>query len=83
MHAAREGLADGLACHARIAVGPARTLQEVIAYSTEHKGSWWPEWIQWLNGQAPKKVKAKGSRVPGEGKLKPIDDAPGRYVRTR
>ena len=62
---------------------PATTLQEFIAYSTEHKGSWWPDWIQWLNEQGPRKVKAKGARVPGEGKLKPIEDAPGRYVRTR
>jgi len=62
---------------------PATTLQEFIAYSTEHKGSWWPDWIQWLNGQAPKKVKAQGARMPGKGKLKPIEDAPGRYVRTR
>jgi polyhydroxyalkanoate synthase len=62
---------------------PATTLQEFIAYSTEHKGSWWPDWIQWLNEQDPKKVKAEGARVPGKGKLKPIEDAPGRYVRTR
>jgi polyhydroxyalkanoate synthase len=62
---------------------PATTLQEFIAYSTEHKGSWWPDWIQWLNEQDPKKVKAEGARMPGKGKLKPIEDAPGRYVRTR
>jgi polyhydroxyalkanoate synthase len=62
---------------------PATTLQEFIAYSTEHKGSWWPDWIQWLNEQGPRKVKATGARIPGEGKLKPIEDAPGRYVRTR
>ncbi|MCL6741142.1 class I poly(R)-hydroxyalkanoic acid synthase [Sphingomonas sp. RB56-2] len=62
---------------------PATTLQEFIAYSTEHKGSWWPDWIQWLNGQGHGKVKATGARVPGKGKLKPIEDAPGRYVRTR
>jgi polyhydroxyalkanoate synthase len=62
---------------------PATTLQEFIAYSTEHKGSWWPDWIQWLNGQGPSKVKATGARVPGKGKLKAIEDAPGRYVRTR
>jgi polyhydroxyalkanoate synthase len=62
---------------------PATTLQEFIAYSTEHKGSWWPDWIQWLRGQGPKKVKALGARIPGKGKLKPIEDAPGRYVRTR
>jgi polyhydroxyalkanoate synthase subunit PhaC len=62
---------------------PATTLQEFVAYSTEHKGSWWPDWIHWLKGQGPKTVKANGARVPGEGKLKPIEDAPGRYVRTR
>ncbi len=47
------------------------------------KGSWWPDWIQWLKGLAGKTVKADGARIPGEGKLKPIEDAPGRYVRTR
>ena len=62
---------------------PATTLQEFIAYSTEHKGSWWPDWIQWLNGQRSEKVKATGARIPGKGKLKPVEDAPGRYVRTR
>jgi len=62
---------------------PATTLQEFIAYSTEHKGSWWPDWIQWLKGPGAKTVKAEGARVPGAGKLKPIEDAPGRYVRTR
>jgi polyhydroxyalkanoate synthase subunit PhaC len=62
---------------------PATTLQEFIAYSTEHKGSWWPDWIQWLKGRGARTVKANGARVPGKGKLKAIEDAPGRYVRTR
>ncbi len=62
---------------------PATTLQEFIAYSTEHKGSWWPDWIQWLKGLGAKSVEAEGARVPGKGKLKSIEDAPGRYVRTR
>jgi polyhydroxyalkanoate synthase len=62
---------------------PASTLQEFIAYSTEHPGSWWPDWIEWLKGLGGKTVKADGARVPGKGKLKPIEDAPGRYVRTR
>jgi polyhydroxyalkanoate synthase len=62
---------------------PATTLPEFIAYSTEHKGSWWPDWIEWLKGLETKTVKADGARVPGKGKLKPIEDAPGRYVRTR
>ena len=29
----------------------------------------------------PKTVKAKGARIPGKGKLKAIEDAPGRYVK--
>jgi len=62
---------------------PATTLQEFIAYSTEHKGSWWPDWVQWLKGLRAETVKAEGARIPGGGKLKPIEDAPGRYVRTR
>ena len=62
---------------------PATTLQEFIAYSTEHKGSWWPDWMQWLKDIGGKTVKAKGARIPGEGKRKAIEDAPGRYVRTR
>ena len=59
------------------------SLDEFIAGAAEHKGSWWPDWIEWLRKQAPKMVEAKGARIPGEGKLKAIEDAPGRYVRTR
>ena len=58
-------------------------LDEFIAGATETKGSWWPDWIEWLRAQAPKQVAATGARVPGEGKRKAIEDAPGRYVRTR
>jgi len=29
------------------------------------------------------KVKASGARVPGKGKLKAIEDAPGSYVKSR
>jgi len=62
---------------------PAATLQEFIAYSTEHKGSWWPDWIVWLKGLGATAVGASGARIPGQGKYKAIEDAPGRYVRTR
>ena len=51
--------------------------------ATEHKGSWWPDWIDWLKKQDPKTVAAKGARIPGKGKLKAIEDAPGRYVKER
>jgi polyhydroxyalkanoate synthase len=59
------------------------TLEEYIAGATEHKGSWWPDWVRWIEARSDRKVKAKGARVPGKGKLKAIEDAPGRYVKAR
>ena len=32
---------------------------------------------------ARRRSTAKGARVPGKGKLKAIEDAPGRYVKAR
>jgi polyhydroxyalkanoate synthase len=61
----------------------AATLEEFVAGATEHKGSWWPDWIQWIGAQGEKMVPAKGARVPGKGKLKAIEDAPGSYVKAR
>lgn len=58
-------------------------LDEFVAGATETKGSWWPDWIEWLRMQAPAVVAAKGRRVPGGGGDKVIEDAPGRYVSTR
>ena len=51
-----------------------------IAGAKEHPGSWWPEWAKWAAKYAGKQVPA---RVPGDGKLKPIEDAPGSYVRVK
>ena len=52
--------------------------------ATEHPGSWWPDWADWLREQAPRTVKAKGKRVPGKTASDTIiEDAPGRYVKTR
>jgi len=45
------------------------------------KGSWWPDWLKWIDRQSDTKVAAKGPRIPGKGKLKAIEDAPGSYVR--
>ncbi len=59
------------------------SLDEFVAGATEHKGSWWPDWIEWLKRQASKLVKADGARVPGAGAKKAIEDSPGRYVRMR
>lgn len=59
------------------------TLDEFLAAATETKGSWWPDWRQWLEKLDPQMVKVKGARIPGKGSLKAIEDAPGRYVRQR
>jgi len=48
--------------------------------ATEIAGSWWPDWHRWVSAQANERVPA---RVPGDGKLTPIEDAPGSYVRVR
>ena len=63
--------------------GKVDTLDDFIAGAREHKGSWWPDWIAWIEGISAKKVPAKGARMPGKGKLKAIEDAPGSYVKGR
>ena len=62
---------------------PVASLEEFIAGATETKGSWWPYWLEWLKRHGAKTVKADGARIPGGGKLKAIEDAPGSYVKTR
>jgi polyhydroxyalkanoate synthase subunit PhaC len=61
----------------------AESLAAFTAGATEHKGSWWPHWIAWLRDQDPREVKATGKRKPGGRGDTAIEDAPGRYVRTR
>jgi polyhydroxyalkanoate synthase len=63
--------------------GKPASLDEFVAGATEHKGSWWPDWAKWIGALDEKKIPAKGARVPGKGKLKAIEDAPGSYVRAK
>lgn len=63
--------------------GGAESLDAFIAGATENKGSWWPDWLRWIEGHDPKRVPATGARVPGQGSLPALEDAPGTYVRTR
>ena len=51
-----------------------------LAKATEHPGSWWPDWLEWLRAQDRTEVPA---RQPGGGKLAPIEDAPGSYVKVQ
>ena len=61
----------------------AASLDAFVASASETKGSWWPHWIGWIAQQDDAKSAAKGARIPGKGKKKPIEDAPGRYVKQR
>lgn len=61
----------------------ADTLDDFIAGAKETPGSWWPDWLKWLEKHGGEKVDAKGARKPGKGKLKALEDAPGSYVKTR
>jgi polyhydroxyalkanoate synthase len=55
-----------------------QTLDTWIKSAKEHPGSWWPDWAAWLGPQSGPRVPA---RRPGDGHLKPIEDAPGSYVK--
>jgi len=46
----------------------------------QHQGSWWTDWMKWIGPHLGREVPA---RVPGKGKLKVIEAAPGSYARLR
>jgi polyhydroxyalkanoate synthase len=56
------------------------SLSDWIKGAQEHKGSWWPNWREWLGAIDPEEVPA---RNVGSDQLPPIEDAPGSYVRVR
>jgi poly[(R)-3-hydroxyalkanoate] polymerase subunit PhaC len=51
-----------------------------LAKASEHPGSWWPDWLEWLKARDPSTVPA---RTIGGGRLKAIEDAPGSYVKVK
>ena len=48
--------------------------------ATQHEGSWWTEWQRWIGDFTSGQI---APRDPASGRLKPIEDAPGSYVRAR
>ncbi len=56
------------------------SVEKWLETAAEHPGSWWPDWLEFVRELDPRKVKA---REPGGGKLEPIEDAPGSYVKVR
>ena len=67
-----------------ISTGPDRrrraTFDSWSAKAKEHPGSWWPHWQKWIEKRDKTRVPA---RKIGNRKYKPIEDAPGSYVRVR
>ena len=55
-------------------------LADWIKGAEEHKGSWWPNWREWLGSIDSEEVPA---RKVGGDTLPPIEDAPGSYVKVR
>jgi polyhydroxyalkanoate synthase len=51
-----------------------------LAGASKHEGSWWTDWAAWVSGFGGEKV---APRVPGEGALPAIEDAPGSYAKLR
>jgi len=53
-----------------------------LAGATEHPGSWWTDWSQWLASHAGKQVAAP--KAYGRGtKYKAMEPAPGSYVKAK
>ena len=55
-------------------------VSEWLKTAEEHKGSWWPNWYQWIEELDPEKVPA---RTVGTEALPALEDAPGSYVKVR
>ncbi|HXQ16483.1 MAG TPA: class I poly(R)-hydroxyalkanoic acid synthase [Caulobacteraceae bacterium] len=56
------------------------SVEEWMAGAVEHPGSWWPEWMTWLKARSGGQIPA---RDPTKGPLKPLEDAPGSYVKVK
>jgi len=57
------------------------TPEEWIEGAKRVEGSWWVDWQRWVTRHnGGRRVAA---RKPGAGMLKPIEDAPGSYVKVR
>ncbi len=57
-----------------------QSAEEWLEKAKPHEGSWWPDWNDFASKHGGEKVPA---RHPGDGKLKPIEDAPGSYAKVR
>ncbi|MDP1984131.1 MAG: class I poly(R)-hydroxyalkanoic acid synthase, partial [Sulfuritalea sp.] len=56
------------------------TPDEWFEGAKQHEGSWWTDWQKWITKLNDDKVPA---RDPAKGKFKPLEDAPGSFVKFR
>jgi len=52
-----------------------------LEHAKEHRGSWWPKWTEWLSRHGGGVRKAP--EAAGNVQYRPIEPAPGRYVKQR
>ncbi len=57
-----------------------KTADEWLFGASEQSGSWWTDWQTWVTALDDRKAPA---RDPAHGKLTPLEDAPGAYVKLR
>ena len=55
--------------------------EQWLTSSQSVPGSWWTHWIDWVKPLAGKQIRARTR--PGNPRHKPIERAPGRYVKVR
>ncbi|MBT3333487.1 MAG: class I poly(R)-hydroxyalkanoic acid synthase [Rhodospirillaceae bacterium] len=56
------------------------TADEWFEGATQHEGSWWTQWGEWVANQSSEMVEA---RQPGSDSAPVLEDAPGSYVLVR
>jgi polyhydroxyalkanoate synthase len=59
---------------------PARA-EDWLESATEQRGSWWPDWGRWLSQYGGGMREAPAA--PGNARYRPIEPAPGRYVKEK
>ncbi len=63
---------------ASIKIKDISSIEDLVAKATEVTGSWWPDYVRWLDDFSGNGVDA---RTPGSESFSPLEDAPGSYVR--
>ena len=58
---------------------PVGDFDDWVTNATEHPGSWWPYWQQWIEEKDNARVPARAAG----GKKKTLGEAPGSYVKVR